>query len=270
MAALLTPESLSRHLGSALGLGVAAVIAISYVAGGLATALLVGAGLALAGAIFLLYSSLIGLTGQNELTLEEALTLVAPSHEEEQKRAVLRALKDLEYEHSVGKIGEEDYAELAARYREEARRLLNAVEEAQAERLARAERAAQRYLAEHARPTPAQATKGSDDSGASKRDGVSERDGDDEHDGDDERDGDDDPSANDAEAEGGDASDDDPDANASDDDRDDRPGANGDDERDDGEDDGDGDVPAQAAQPAAAPKRGHTSKKRFGRSRRKR
>jgi hypothetical protein len=65
------------------------------------------------------------LTGESPLTLEEALSLGAPSAEEEQKRAVLRALKDLEFERSVGKITQEDYVELSTRYRAEARRLMH-------------------------------------------------------------------------------------------------------------------------------------------------
>jgi hypothetical protein len=56
------------------------------------------------------------------------LTLGQPSAEEEQKRAVLRALKDLEYERSVGKISDHDYADLSARYREDAKRLIQAVD----------------------------------------------------------------------------------------------------------------------------------------------
>jgi len=103
-------------------------------------ALLVVAGGALVGVIALLWASVQSLTGESPLTLDEALSLGAPSAEEEQKRAVLRALKDLEFERGVGKISEEDYAELSARYRAEARRLIaaldagGAVERAEVER----------------------------------------------------------------------------------------------------------------------------------------
>jgi hypothetical protein len=41
---------------------------------------------------------------------------------------VLRALKDLEYERAVGKINDADYASLAEHYRNEAKRLLRAVD----------------------------------------------------------------------------------------------------------------------------------------------
>jgi hypothetical protein len=95
---------------------------------GLGLGLLIVAGGALFGSIWLIWSSLQGLGSDAPITLEEALSLGAPSAEEEQKRAVLRALKDLEYERAVGKISEEDYASLAEHYRSEAKRLLRAVD----------------------------------------------------------------------------------------------------------------------------------------------
>lgn len=122
---------------------------------GLGLSLLIVAGGALGASIWLIWSSLQGLGGDAPITLEEALSLGAPSAEEEQKRAVLRALKDLEYERAVGKISDDDYATLAEHYRGEAKRLLRAVdrdlspereraERILAERLASAEAAAGR------------------------------------------------------------------------------------------------------------------------------
>ena len=83
--------------------------------------------------IWLLWSSVQALAGRSELTFEEAFGLGTRSAEEEQKRAVLRALKDLEYERSVGKISEDDYHEYAARYRAEAKRLIQSLDENLAE-----------------------------------------------------------------------------------------------------------------------------------------
>jgi hypothetical protein len=83
--------------------------------------------------IWLLWSSVQALAGQSELTFEEAFSLGTRSAEEEQKRAVLRALKDLEYERSVGKISEDDYHEYSARYRAEAKRLIQTLDENLAE-----------------------------------------------------------------------------------------------------------------------------------------
>jgi hypothetical protein len=102
---------------------VSAVVAGALV--GIEVSLLIVAGGALVGVIALLWASVQSLTGESPLTLEEALSLGAPSAEEEQKRAVLRALKDLEFERSVGKITQEDYVELSNRYRAEARRLMH-------------------------------------------------------------------------------------------------------------------------------------------------
>jgi hypothetical protein len=83
--------------------------------------------------IWLFWCSVQALAGESELTFEEAFSLGARSAEEEQKRAVLRALKDLEYERSVGKISEDDYHEYAARYRTEAKRLIQSLDENLAE-----------------------------------------------------------------------------------------------------------------------------------------
>jgi hypothetical protein len=107
---------------------------------GLGFSLLIVAGGALGGSIWLIWSSLQGLGSDAPITLEEALSLGAPSAEEEQKRAVLRALKDLEYERAVGKISEEDYASLAEHYRNEAKRLLRAVDRDLSPERERAER----------------------------------------------------------------------------------------------------------------------------------
>jgi hypothetical protein len=95
---------------------------------GIEVSLLVVAGGALVGVIALVWASVQSLTGESPITLEEALSLGAPSAEEEQKRAVLRALKDLEFERSVGKITQEDYVDLSNRYRAEARRLMHLID----------------------------------------------------------------------------------------------------------------------------------------------
>jgi hypothetical protein len=127
---------------------------------GIEVSLLVIAGGALVGVIALVWASVQSLTGESPITLEEALSLGAPSAEEEQKRAVLRALKDLEFERSVGKITQEDYVDLSNRYRAEARRLMHlldsggekeraAIEQALVERLT-----ARKVKAENAKPPP--------------------------------------------------------------------------------------------------------------------
>ena len=124
-----------------------AAIVIVFASGavlGIEIALLVAAFFALALVIGFAWVSVQSLSGDSPLTLDEALTLGQPSVEEEQKRAVLRALKDLDYERSVGKIGDEDYRELSARYREEAKRLIERVDES----LTPARERAEKLLAE--------------------------------------------------------------------------------------------------------------------------
>lgn len=104
------------------------------------------AGGALILVIMLVWNSVQALAGESELTFEEAYSMGARSAEEEQKRAVLRALKDLEYERSVGKISEEDYQEYVTRYRAEAKRLIRSMDEHLAEARKRVERDLEKRL----------------------------------------------------------------------------------------------------------------------------
>jgi len=97
--------------------------------GGWPWALWVMGAAALLAAIILIWESLLALGGSEDLSLEEAFSLAAPTAADEQKRAVLRALKDLEYELLMGKISQEDYADLSARYRSQAKELLRQLDE---------------------------------------------------------------------------------------------------------------------------------------------
>jgi hypothetical protein len=60
---------------------------------------------------------------------------------------VLRALKDLEFERSVGKISDDDYQQLLVAYRAEAKRLLRAIDESAEASRKRAAEIADAYLA---------------------------------------------------------------------------------------------------------------------------
>ncbi len=108
-------------------------------------AVLVFAGGVMVAAIASFWTSIRALFGETPLTGEDAFALGAPSAEEEQKRAVLRAIKDLEFEHGVGKISDEDYKELIAKYRAEAKRLLRLIDERASPERARIEK----LVAEH-------------------------------------------------------------------------------------------------------------------------
>jgi hypothetical protein len=117
-----------QNLLSAWALLTVATAVVVYATIGLSVMLLVLAGGALLLVIGLFWWSLHSLTGSGALTLEEALSMAAPSAEEEQKRAVLRALKDLELEKSLGKISDEDYRSLSASYRQQAKELIRALD----------------------------------------------------------------------------------------------------------------------------------------------
>jgi hypothetical protein len=133
---------LNRLIGDSAKWIAPAVVLTALVVGatsGLGPSLLVLASGMLTGVVLLFWSSLGRLTGESPLSLEEAVGLGAPSPEEERKRSILRALKDLEYERSVGKISEEDFAELSARYRAEAKALLKLIDAESAPMRKRAE-----------------------------------------------------------------------------------------------------------------------------------
>lgn len=115
-------------------------------------------GAVLVGAILILWNSLLALTGDAPLTLDEALSLAAPSAEEERKESVLRALKDLEYERNVGKLSEDDYRELSRRYRQDAKRLLQLVDDNLAPARARALHLLEERLKDVPHPMPAPST----------------------------------------------------------------------------------------------------------------
>jgi hypothetical protein len=133
-------QNLSDHARWLYPLSVIVAAAILGHFFGLGLGLLIVGGGTLVGSIWLLWSSLQGLGSDAPITLEEAISLGAPTVEEEQKRSVLRALKDLEYERAVGKISDEDYASLSEHYRSEAKRLLRAVDRDLSPERERAER----------------------------------------------------------------------------------------------------------------------------------
>lgn len=93
------------------------------IAFGLPTGLIVlGGGLLLLG-VWNLWVSLQILAGDRPGEDQE-VDPGAPSNEQEQKAFLLRALQDLDFERSVGKIDDEDYEELRDHYRSRARQAL--------------------------------------------------------------------------------------------------------------------------------------------------
>src|SRR5450755_2707611 len=137
------PMSLVRWAVPLITLTVAIVLGTLY--GVQLVVLTLAAGVLLL-VIALLWNSVQALAGESELSFEEAFSMGARTAEEEQKRAVLRALKDLEYERSVGKISEEDFHEYSARYRAEAKRLMRDLDENLAEARKQVEREVERRV----------------------------------------------------------------------------------------------------------------------------
>jgi hypothetical protein len=121
-------DQVERALGRvfAIGLPVASITGAVVMGAliGTGSALLVLAGGALLGAIALFWASVRTLSGDSPLPRDLAM-LGAERHGEgalfEEKRRVLRALKDLESEHEIGKIDDADYQSLVATYREQAK-----------------------------------------------------------------------------------------------------------------------------------------------------
>lgn len=118
----------TRSAGDYLKAGIplttlAVAVLMGFLLGASGAILALAAG-ALVGVIATFWASIRTLFGETPLSGADAYALGAPRAEEEQKQAVLRALKDLEFERSVGKISEEDYQALVTKYRAEAKRLL--------------------------------------------------------------------------------------------------------------------------------------------------
>jgi hypothetical protein len=164
-----TERELGRWVGR--GLPVVTVVAAGAVAfaGSVAPALLILAAGALLGTIALVWASIRTLSGDAPLPEGfEALTVgVARTALAERKAEVLRALKDLEHEHAVGKIDDDDYGVIAAPYRDEAKSLMRQMEVDLEPLREKAEELARKYLVKQGLgvpsadppPPPSEATK---------------------------------------------------------------------------------------------------------------
>jgi hypothetical protein len=121
-------DTTTATLGLA-ALTVAAALVVGFVAGVSAALLAVVTG-ALLGAILLVWHSLRTLAGDAEVDVAlDAATLHGPSELSERKRRALRALKDLEQDHALGKIDDADYAALDDEYRTQAKEVLREMDE---------------------------------------------------------------------------------------------------------------------------------------------
>jgi hypothetical protein len=141
-----------RRLGRQVAVFLPLVVVVGALGVGVvaspAPALLVLVAGALLGAITLLWASVRTLGGDAPLA-EDLEALAAPGAKSDlaaEKRAVLRALKDIEHEHAIGKIDEADYRELADKYRAEAKDLLRKLDVEIEPYRAKAEALAQKHL----------------------------------------------------------------------------------------------------------------------------
>lgn len=144
-----------RTLGHAVAIGLPVCVLGGAVAAGAASsvgsALLVLAAGALLATVGFVWASLRTLSGDAPLAAPfEGLAGWRPESGDlaEQKIRVLRALKDLENEHALGRIDDADFGTLISGYREEAKRLMRAIDEQAAPARAEAERVARDYLAQ--------------------------------------------------------------------------------------------------------------------------
>jgi hypothetical protein len=151
-------DDAERALGRAVAIGLPlATLAGAVVVGllgSLGSALLVLAAGALLGTIAFLWASVRTLSG--DAPLAEGLDEPAERDDVkmllDEKRRALRALKDLESEHALGKIDDADYERVAAEYRDEAKRVMRSIDAALAPYREKAEELAREYLQKQEEP----------------------------------------------------------------------------------------------------------------------
>lgn len=141
-----------RKLGTSVAIGIPVVtVFAASVIGVVASAgpalLVLGAGILL-GTIALFWASLRTLTGDAPLAqeLEHASFSTTTDAMVERKRMLLRALKDLESELSVGKIDAKDYAVLSDRYRNEIKNLMRDMDDSIEPHVKKAEELVQKHF----------------------------------------------------------------------------------------------------------------------------
>ena len=141
---------IARSLSWALPLGSLLVAIGAGMIYGVASSFLVLVSGALLGAILLLWYSLRTLAGDvpADPGLDAAIASHSPRTElDERKRRALRSLKDLEQEHAVGKIDDEDYETLRVEYRTQAKAVIQEMDEVLSPRRAEAEALLRAHLA---------------------------------------------------------------------------------------------------------------------------
>ena len=155
-------DQIERALGRVFALG----LPMASIAGALITGALVSVGSALLvlaagtllGAIALFWASVRTLSGDSPLPSDFA-AIPAPGGRGflvEEKRRVLRALKDLENEHELGKIDDADYHTLTVAYRDQAKAVMQQMDMEMAPFRGEAERLASEHLKKQAMRQPSE------------------------------------------------------------------------------------------------------------------
>ncbi len=149
---------ISRYLSPLAAVLIAALgVAVGIFLGG-PTAVLWFAFALLSGAVLLFWESLrlvLDPTAAGDVDDEDEDGV--PVALEARKRAALRALKDIDYERSIGRLGEEDHKALSERYRDEAKTAMRALDEGMHDWMVTAEallREAEKADSEEAVPPP--------------------------------------------------------------------------------------------------------------------
>jgi hypothetical protein len=159
--AALDAREAEGRIGRAVAFGLPVVTLTTTVVIGLVasvpSALLVAASGIMLGAIALLWASVRTLSGDAPLP-DDLEILAAQGHDvddlAEQKRRILRALKDLENEKAIGRIDDADYEAMSRRYRDDAKDVMRRMDERVAPAMAEAERMARDYLEKRGTVTP--------------------------------------------------------------------------------------------------------------------
>jgi len=149
-----SPPPLPQIDTTGVGLGLAAItlvaaITIGFLAG-VGMALLTILTGALLGAILLVWHSLRTLAGDADVDVGLELAHArAPTDLAERKQRALRALKDIEQEHALGKIDDVDFAALDADYRAQAKEVIREIDDSLEPFREKAEALVREHLEKH-------------------------------------------------------------------------------------------------------------------------
>jgi hypothetical protein len=116
---------------------------VAWKFGGMGYAFLFLAAVALLGVIGALFLTVQRIAEPPEVHVEPLKTV---SEAQARKKVALKAIKDIEYERSVGSISDDDYKDMISRYRAEAKEAMRLVDEERSALRSRAEKLAQKAI----------------------------------------------------------------------------------------------------------------------------